>query len=59
MYYPSDVDQQTKIVAIDTISNYIRNPDITQKHKISIQNTIKSSFNKLTNDMSVKVRRWF
>ncbi|TIB88014.1 nucleic acid-binding protein [Wallemia mellicola] len=45
----------TKVVAIDTISNYMRNPDITQKHKISIQNTIRSSFNKLTNDMSVKI----
>lgn len=51
----SNLTTQTKLIAIDTISNYIRYPDMKQSEKMSVMNSTKKAINKLNNDMFIKV----
>ncbi|TIA82781.1 hypothetical protein E3P98_01173 [Wallemia ichthyophaga] len=55
---PGYIDSQPfdiKLVAIDTISNYIRYPDIKQSEKMSVMSSLKKTINKLNTEMAVKV----
>lgn len=53
--YMAHCTRQIKLVAIDTISNYIRYPDIKQSEKMSVMSSLKKTINKLNTEMAVKV----